>query len=118
MELKHAIDRLLRGHQAYDHCATERHRKEAWNRDACTVARALGKILAEQELQKNEAVSKALNFMQLQNLVKFLKDAAGEDDMASVQITSDGGVILRVGLSNSEYISLEKLVEEMAKHEA
>lgn len=67
-EMRAAAERLLRGHQSYDHCATDGHRKEAWNRDACEVAREwLAEHPADDQQPVTEEFLRSINWAPVGN---------------------------------------------------
>lgn len=47
----------------------------------------------------------------LQQIVQFLETLAGELDMASIQINSEGHVILRKGLNPAELLTIAEFVK-------
>jgi len=49
----------------------------------------------------------------LNKIVEFLKNEAGKDDMASVQINSEGICIFRVGITYSEHLTINEFVSLM-----
>jgi hypothetical protein len=46
----------------------------------------------------------------LQKLISFLKQHAGEDDMASLRINSGGHILYLHGVQHEEYLTLDELV--------
>jgi hypothetical protein len=57
--------------------------------------------------------NKALN-----DVVGALGRAAGKDDMASVQITSDGNCILRIGVTYSKHMHLQEFITWINSNES
>lgn len=53
----------------------------------------------------------------MEEIVRYLKSLVSEesDDMASVQINTDGKVILRVGLSASKHYSIEQFEQILSQ---
>ena len=49
----------------------------------------------------------------VQQIVDALKTLANEDDMASVQINSDGVCIMRYGLTKSKHLTIEQFCQLM-----